>query len=128
MFKAVTLEFKDQKYHVAPERVWGLIAAMEAHCSYMRVCMMMAEKNLQRVPLVEALTAGLKYAGANVEAEAVSAEYGVFDLFAIANTLISIYQIAEPPAEANLPDVAEEKKEAKTKGKQQTSTKQKPRL
>jgi 5-enolpyruvylshikimate-3-phosphate synthase len=96
-FPPVTIAFDDSEYTVPSNRVWGLIGAIEEHLTYIRLANMMLRGDIPRVKICEAMAAALRYAGAKVTAEEVSAACDVVGVIDLANTLAGVLQVAESP-------------------------------
>lgn len=63
-FKPVTLTWKGEDYEVSPDRVWGLIGAIENVISRNKLVVKLHERDIPETKVAEAYAAALTYAGA----------------------------------------------------------------
>lgn len=99
MFEQVTLSFDGEEYRVKPDRVWGLIGAIERHTTFAGLARRMSQGDLPRTVISSALASALSYAAdKHFSDEEVSSKLPTMDLVDQASALLTILQIAEPPA------------------------------
>ena len=97
-FKPVTLTWKGEDYEVAPERVWGLIGAIENVISRTKLVTKLHERDIPETKIAEAYAAALTYAGAKrVLPPDITIGSTPDQLFAKAFALFEILNLAVQP-------------------------------
>lgn len=97
-FKPVTLTWKGEDYEVPPERVWGLIGAIENVISRTKLVTKLHERDIPETKIAEAYAAALTYAGVKrVLPPEITIGSTPDQLFAHAFALFEILNLAVQP-------------------------------
>lgn len=114
-FEPVTLTYKGKDYEVEPERVWGLIGAIEEHITFDELGTALHKGRVPEAKVSEAFSAAMRYVGVRAKPEDIQLDLDKEQRYANAYGLWLVLLEAQPDIKKKIKEAAQGRAGSKKK-------------